>query len=272
MKKKLFIGSSKNGLKIAYAIQENLSKEFEVIVWDQGVFELSQSTLESLMEILNEIDIASFLFIPEDVIKIENRETLSVRDNVIFELGLFLGKLGRNKVSFVVPENTNSIHLPTDLLGITYGIYDDKASNLTAAVGTYCNQIRKQADKYLNFDFPVKGKYGLNILHNENQRTSEEDCSINAIVPKGKSLKIIFSKIEGDDNATWGFKTSYQSDWKIKNLIAENKTQSLITLPVTSPDTCISFHGKGKILIECFDATIETKIFSKEFSWDINHP
>ncbi len=50
MKNRLFIGSSKESLDIAYATQQNLSNDAEITVWTQGVFELSASTLDSLIK------------------------------------------------------------------------------------------------------------------------------------------------------------------------------------------------------------------------------
>jgi len=71
-----------------------------------------------------------------------------VRDNVLFEFGLFIGKLSRERVFFVIPTNTD-LHLPTDLLGVTPGKYDPNREdkNLQAATGPVTHQIRIQMAK-----------------------------------------------------------------------------------------------------------------------------
>lgn len=144
-KPRVFIGSSVEGLKVAYAVQQNLLHEAEVTVWDQGIFELSRTTIESLTKALSDSDFAVFVFSPDDLVKLRNAESPSVRDNVLFEFGLFVGKLGRERVFFLVP-NGGELHLPTDLLGITPGKYEtDRSDNsFQAATGAACHQIRLQ--------------------------------------------------------------------------------------------------------------------------------
>jgi len=65
------------------------------------------------------------------------------RDNVVYELGLFSGVLGPERCFFVTPRGS-SIHLPSDLAGITAGDYDPNRSdrNLQAAVGPFCGKVR----------------------------------------------------------------------------------------------------------------------------------
>ena len=143
MKPRVFLGSSVEGLSVTYSIQTNLSHDAEMTVWSQGVFELSKTTIESLFEILDSVDFGIFVFTPDDIVKIRENSTATVRDNVLFEFGLFLGKLGRQRVFFVVPSDYE-LHLPTDLLGITPAKYESNREddNLIAATGAACHQIR----------------------------------------------------------------------------------------------------------------------------------
>ena len=50
MKPAVFIGSSVESLKIAYAIQEELTHNAEITLWSQGIFKLSNTTLDDLLE------------------------------------------------------------------------------------------------------------------------------------------------------------------------------------------------------------------------------
>lgn len=150
-KPRVFIGSSVEGLNVAYAVQQNLLHDAEVTVWDQGIFELSKTTIESLSKALQESDFAVFVFSPDDLIRIRSTPSAAVRDNVLFEFGLFIGKLGRDRVYFLMPMN-GELHLPSDLLGITPGRYEEGRADgsMQAATGAACNQIRIQM-RHLGF-------------------------------------------------------------------------------------------------------------------------
>lgn len=147
-KPRVFIGSSVEGLNVAYPVQQNLLHSAEVTIWDQGVFELSRTTMESLTTALSESDFAVFVFTPDDLVHIRDKTSLAVRDNVLFEFGLFIGKLGRDRVFFISPSD-GLLHLPTDLLGVTAGKYDPTRSDgsMQAATGPVCHQIQVQIKK-----------------------------------------------------------------------------------------------------------------------------
>ncbi|MFD2098246.1 TIR domain-containing protein [Flagellimonas iocasae] len=151
IKPRVFIGSSVERLNIAYSIQENLEKDCESTVWTQGIFDLSKSTLTSLIDALKRFNYAIFVFHPDDMAKIRSKNYSVVRDNLIFELGLFMGQLGQENVFFLIPESSAELHLPTDLLGITPGTYNSSRSdgNLNAALGPFCNKVRVVFDNFV---------------------------------------------------------------------------------------------------------------------------
>jgi hypothetical protein len=144
MKPRLFIGSSTESLSVARAAQAELEHDAEVTVWTQGIFALSQTSLDSLLVALDNFDFGLFVFAPDDVTRLRGTEHPTVRDNVVLELGLFVGRLGRERNFMVVPRGIEALHLPTDLLGITPGTYEPHRTdkNLVAALGPACHAIR----------------------------------------------------------------------------------------------------------------------------------
>ena len=144
MKQRIFIGSSSEKLKIARAIASDLSADHEPTVWNEGIFDLSKDVLSGLMDRLDHSDAAVFVLAPDDMTRLRDANYKTARDNVVFELGLFIGRLGRERSYFIVPVGEKDLHLPTDLLGLVYASYDAKRSdeNWLAAVAPACDQIR----------------------------------------------------------------------------------------------------------------------------------
>ena len=149
MKPRLFIGSSVEGLLVAEAAQANLYRYVETTIWHQGIFELSKSSLDSLQNALDGFDFALFVFTPDDVLKIRGEEHRVARDNVIFELGLFVGRLNKEHCFLLLPENQHDLHLPTDLLGVNPAKYENgrRDGNLQAATSPACAEIREAISK-----------------------------------------------------------------------------------------------------------------------------
>jgi hypothetical protein len=146
---RLFVGSSSESLDYAYAIQSNLDDCAEVTVWKQGIFEISKTTVESLIRALDRSDFGVFVFAPNDALRLRRKKYAAVRDNVVFELGLFMGKLGRRRTFVVVPKASSQLRIPTDLMGVTLGEFDSKRKdkNLEAALGPFCHNVRRQIRK-----------------------------------------------------------------------------------------------------------------------------
>ena len=150
MKPRAFIASSGETLDVAYALQENLEREAEITVWSQAIFEPSKTALDSLISSLEEFDFGIFVFGPDDEVKLRGEQYQIARDNVVFELGLFVGKLGKDRNFLVMPRGQESFHLPTDLLGVTPVSFDPdrQDGNISAALGPACSKITKAIRKY----------------------------------------------------------------------------------------------------------------------------
>ena len=141
---RLFIGSSVEGLSVARSIQSAFSHDSVVVeVWTDDIFQASKYTIESLTEAVENSDFAVLVISPDDKVKSRGETSDGPRDNVIFELGLFMGSLGRDRV-FFVKEQKSDLKIPTDLLGITPLEYKPgKESDLPSRVAPICSELRK---------------------------------------------------------------------------------------------------------------------------------
>lgn len=113
----VFIGSSTEGEDIAKALLSNLEKCSEPQIWSQGVFGLGQGYLESLTLAANRADFAVLVMTPDDFVECRGSLNHIPRDNIVLELGLFIGALGRDR-TIMMHEKEANIKLPTDLSGV----------------------------------------------------------------------------------------------------------------------------------------------------------
>ena len=142
MKPRVFVGSSSEGLGLARAVQQNLDDVAEVTVWTDDVFALSRSIYDSLEKALAQFQFGVFVLTPDDSLVKRHQRKRAARDNVVFELGLFAGRLGLARTFLLYPRDT-PLHVPTDLLGISAGTYEVHAdNNLRASLGAPCASIR----------------------------------------------------------------------------------------------------------------------------------
>lgn len=141
-KPSVFIGSSNEGLDAARKVMVQLSDVADVTLWTDGVFPPTQGFLQSLINALERFDFAVFVFTPDDRTYSRGNDENSPRDNVTFELGLFMGRLGPTRV-FVVHSN-EPLKILSDFSGVTMLKYDANRSdgNLSAALGVPCVPIR----------------------------------------------------------------------------------------------------------------------------------
>ena len=148
---KVFIGCSTPGLAVAEALQLLLERSANCQVWNQGVMQLSTSTLDNLVNALPRFEFAIFALTADDKTQQRDHSGLTPRDNVIFELGLFLGHLGPSKTFMVRPRDVDLL-LPTDLLGVEAADYDTEDDDLVSALGTAATRIKRAISKAQSTD------------------------------------------------------------------------------------------------------------------------
>jgi predicted nucleotide-binding protein len=138
---RIFIASSVEGLEIAEAIALALQFVADVTIWDQGVFPLSEATLPALNAVADQSDFAIVVLTADDMTTKRGQTYAVPRDNVLFELGFFMGRLGVER-TYMVYSRDNPPTLPSDLAGITPATFAERADgNLAAAIGPAATQI-----------------------------------------------------------------------------------------------------------------------------------
>jgi len=120
MKPRIFIGSSSEGLSVAKFIKEFFEPDYDCIIWNEDVFKENENFLETLLKSASLFDFGFMVFTADDLSLEREQIFQTPRDNVLFEYGLFLGRLGVNKAFIIQDCNAK---LPSDLLGITISNY-----------------------------------------------------------------------------------------------------------------------------------------------------
>ncbi len=119
---KLFIGSSSEGLRIARVAKELLIADTIPTLWAEDIFLPGTITIEVLEEQLAKHTFALLVATPDDLLVKRQDVVTTLRDNVLFECGLFMGALGRRRTFLFAPKGTH-VELPTDLRGLAIAKY-----------------------------------------------------------------------------------------------------------------------------------------------------
>jgi hypothetical protein len=141
-KPRIFLGSSGKQAKLLQALTRGLEEVAHVDPWTTS-FHPGTSTLERLLELTREVDFAAFVFARDDwttsgvATPADGSAQASLRDNVVFEAGLFGGALGMRR-TFIL--HASGAKLPSDLLGLTCVRYGDATT--AAEVRTLNQKLR----------------------------------------------------------------------------------------------------------------------------------
>lgn len=146
----VFVASSSEGLEVAKAVRALLLQEIgdkaRITPWTRE-FDLSATYIESLEKASRQADFAVLVVTPDDVSISRDKKKPAPRDNVVFELGLFMGCLGRERC-FIVNEERPDLKLPTDLLGVHLATFKRRAGqDPKDALDAQCLLIAERIEK-----------------------------------------------------------------------------------------------------------------------------
>ncbi len=150
---RIFIASSSEQIATARRIEAALQApgQWTVDVWPER-FDFSASYIESLEKELDTADFAIVVLTGDDAATVRTSDVVLPRDNVIFELGLFIGRLGRSRCFFFV-DAASATQIASDLSGVKpVAFYPDGsaappgARGLEAQAALVKAQMLKQVD------------------------------------------------------------------------------------------------------------------------------
>jgi hypoxanthine phosphoribosyltransferase len=278
-KPKVFVGSSKEQLAIANEIQRKLEldNEAEVTIWTDNIFDLSTSTLEALEKALKSVHFGVFILAPDDRFKIRGKNYAGPRDNVIFELGLFAGKLGYRR-TFILQPKGQDLRLPTDLLGITTADYDvDRAKNdVAGALGNACLKISQAIKNIFDKTFDLAWDELPEKVRELKKRLQKNQFAPNILLGISRGGVIIadlLSQEYGDSVpmiSLWGNRTGWKDKPRVdfeneineplKELISTEKYKSLLIVDNISRTGTALRKAKKFVLSNAKRKTIKTAV------------
>ncbi|MFL0413644.1 TIR domain-containing protein [Sphingomonas sp. 179-A 2A2 NHS] len=144
---RIFVISSSEGLKVARLVRQNLdSDDMPVYLWDQGTFGVSEYPISSLEDAIERADFTIAVARADDLLVSRGTEHKVPRDNVHFEYGISVGRLGRER-SFLLVEADTGVRLGSDLAGLTTLRYKGaSADQMERSVAKACDQARERIE------------------------------------------------------------------------------------------------------------------------------
>jgi len=143
----IFVGSSKEAAEYDRNLRSILENfNVRALSWHDDVFPPGYFNLQSLLKISTTVDAAIIIATPDDKTWYRDQMRMLPRDNILFELGLFISELGtqRTGIVHVIPSGqTEAAALPTDLGGLTTIQYHpDKPANNEKLIGKWLDNVR----------------------------------------------------------------------------------------------------------------------------------
>ena len=140
---RVFIISSREAIDIVRAIENDFQRvtDIEIVAWKNDVFKVANYPLEDLERELDLADFAVAVAHADDVVTSRRKRSGAPRDNVVFELAYFMGRLGRRRSVLIEPA-VKKVKLPSDFTGVTTISYSFDMADAAKSMSVPCNKLR----------------------------------------------------------------------------------------------------------------------------------
>lgn len=236
----VFIGSSTEGLTVAQVIADGIDNA-ETVMWNRGVFGIGQGTIDALLKCARKCDFAILVATADDMVHVRETTKYAPRDNVIFELGLFMGALDQDRTALVACGNPDTLQIPTDLNGITQGrvasyqhaeTSNDWDSALTSEVKAVtqalCQRLQDLERRAVCLEVGLTGHYVYTVTGADADYQHGGSCEI-----RYESGRLTIRGVRSSESRS-GTKSKVQRTWNSRWMLVTENTMTFeydITLP-----------------------------------------
>ncbi len=258
-KSKIFIASSDTAFCIAEKLRDELATEYcEAYLWKDAIrADAGQTRIEALERLAKKYDFAVIIFTKADMIVKQPLADLSGRDNCVFEAGLFMGVVGRNRCFFL--SSVEKGDLPSDLEGILFFKFSEPG-NLTdrdsckRAIQSVSSDIKDtvQQAQEKNMRMGVATRpLSLDELLDREQLDPKgellEDqvvvASLQPLVIKYESASRLWNNLNSNISYVYFFQASYDTADKIPQLL-----QLLLLAGIAKANEATSFQQRRELV------------------------
>jgi len=206
---KVFIGSSSEARDVVEKILPSLNGKCAVAHpwWASPAFNQDDTTFAALLTAVMSYDFAIFVIAADDLTTSRNSTKFTVRDNVLFELGMFVGQLGRERVAAILQklDGADQIKMPSDLSGVLMSGFskadkDKLISSIEEIVPAICERVRRVGLRHFAFslrrswDFhPIEHEFSIDLdpVRIDRNRTLIGDRSLALVIRKRDKRRIL---------------------------------------------------------------------------------
>lgn len=206
---RVFVASSSEQIGVAKAVAAAVkSPQLEAKVWDEETFDFSAAYIESLEKELERADFAIVILTGDDPGNIREKDVNLPRDNVIFELGLFMGRLGRERCFFFVARDSRT-RIASDLSGVKSVEFDLNAqSQCSTDLASHVARVAQQ-------------------MLSQGQRNAPS------------------TRVREDQDALWRFSRRFAGHWWERMRVGEDDLSALSYVTVTVNEVTNTPHMHG---------------------------